>query len=305
MDQLDKMIVMDLSLNCRQSYQALARKYDITLNAIKKRIQKLLALGFIEFYLLPHLAMLDGNWALSFITTSGQEDQQSFIKELGENRMVTGVGTLSRNSYNINSIHSGLEGLSEFNKFLRSLEPVKEIEVHQILMPRGSKVEISKKQLRILRCLIDDPRMQLSKIAECSGYSAKTVRRALNEVMESEGLWFGVKLEFSLADDIGFMVIIEWNEQESELQDILEWLNVEFPVEYWVPKIAASRPIIFAIFLVGSKREINPIVEKIKKTAFTKSVTFIMGSEGYSFPDLRRYWIEERFIEAELQPSLE
>jgi len=172
-------------------------------------------------------------------------------------------------------------------------------------MPRGSKVEISKKQLRILRCLIDDPRMQLSKIAECSGYSAKTVRRALNEVMESEGLWFGVKLEFSLADDIGFMVIIEWNEQESELQDILEWLNVEFPVEYWVPKIAASRPIIFAIFLVGSKREINPIVEKIKKTAFTKSVTFIMGSEGYSFPDLRRYWIEERFIEAELQPSLE
>jgi len=105
MDQLDKMIVMDLSLNCRQSYQALARKYDITLNAIKKRIQKLLALGFIEFYLLPHLAMLDGNWALSFITTSGQEDQQSFIKELGENRMVTGVGTLSRNSYIINSIY--------------------------------------------------------------------------------------------------------------------------------------------------------------------------------------------------------
>jgi len=305
MDQLDKKIVMDLLLNCRQSYQALARKYDITLNAIKKRIQNLLADGVFEFHLLPHLAMIDGNWAVAFITTTGEEDQQSFIKELGENRMITEVGTLSGNNYIVYAVYSGLEGLSEFNKFLRSLKPVNEIDVHQILMHRGSKVEISKKQLRILRCLIDDPRMQLSKIAECSGYSAKTVRRALNEVMESEGLWFGVRLNLSVADEVAFILRIDWDEQESELQGILEWLNAEFPIEYWAPLIAVSRPIVFAIFLVDKVKEINPIVDKIKKAVFVKSTLPIMGSESYSFHDLRRYWIEERFVEAGLKPSLE
>ena len=305
MDQLDKKIVMDLLLNCRQSYQALARKYDITLNAIKKRIQNLLADGVFEFHLLPHLAMIDGNWAVAFITTTGEEDQQSFIKELGENRMITEVGTLSGNNYIIYAVYSGLEGLSEFNKFLRSLKPVNEIDVHQILMHRGSKVEVSKKQLRILRCLIDDPRMQLSKIAECSGYSAKTVRRALNEVMESEGLWFGVRLNLSVADEVAFILRIDWDEQESELQGILEWLNAEFPIEYWAPLIAVSRPIVFAIFLVDKVKEINPIVDKIKKAVFVKSTLPIMGSESYSFHDLRRYWIEERFVEAGLKPSLE
>ena len=304
-DQLDKKIVMDLLLNCRQSYQTLARKYDITLNAIKNRVQKLLTDEVIEFHLLPHLSMLDGNWAISFITTTGKEDQQAFIKELGENRMVTEVGTLSGNSYIVYAIYSGLEGLSEFNRFLRSLEPVTEIDVHQILMHRGSKVEISKRQLRNIHCLVNNPRMQLSKIAECSGYSAKTVRKTLNELMESEGLWFGVRLNLSSADEVAFIAKIEWDEQESEIQDILEWLNVEFPVEFWAPMIAASRPIIFAIFLVDRIKEINPIVEKIKKTAFAKSTLSIMGSESCSFHDMRRYWFEERFIEAGLSPTLE
>ena len=64
---------MDLIMNCRQSYQALARKYEITLNAIKKRIQKMLAEGVFEFRVEPHVAMIDGNWAIAFITTTGEE----------------------------------------------------------------------------------------------------------------------------------------------------------------------------------------------------------------------------------------
>jgi Lrp/AsnC family transcriptional regulator for asnA, asnC and gidA len=305
MDMLDKMIILDLSQNCRQSYQALARKYDITLNAIKNRIQNLLDEGVLEFCIEAQVAMFDGNWAIAFITTTGEEDQKSFIKELGENRMVNEVGTLSGNNYIIYAVYSGLEGLFEFNKFLRSLEPVKDTEVYQILMNRGVKVEISKRQLRILHCLLDDPRMQLSKIAECSGYSAKTVRKVLNEVMESEGLLFGGRMRLNSSDSVAFMVQIEWDEQDSELQDILKWLNIEFPKEYWVPLITVSRPIFFAIFLVESVKEINPIVEKIKKTTFVKSATSIMGNESYSFHDLRRYWLEERFIEAGLKPTLE
>ncbi len=305
LDQLDKMIMMDLLNNCRQSYQALSQKHGVTLNAIKKRIQKLLADGVFEFCIEPNVAMIDGNWAIAFITTTGKEDQQSFIKELGENRMVNEVGTLSGAGYILYAVYSGLEGLSEFNRFLRSLEPVKDIEVHQLLMNRGSKIEISKKQLRVLHCIIDDPRMQLSKIAECSGYSAKTVRKALNELMESEGLWFGGRIHLNAADSVAFLVRIEWDEQKSELQDILEWLNVEFPIEYWLPMITASRPFIVAVFLVDSVKEINPIVEKIKKATFVKSATSVMGSESYSFHDLRRYWFEERFIDAGLKPRPE
>ncbi|GAH01874.1 unnamed protein product [marine sediment metagenome] len=108
-----------------------------------------------------------------------------------------------------------------------------------------------------------------------------------------------------LSYTIAFIVKIEWDEHEAELQDILDWLNAEFQLEFWAPMIAASSPIVFAIFLVERIKDINPIVDKIKNAVFVKSTTPIMGSESYSFHDLRRYLLEERFSEAGLKPTLE
>lgn len=299
MDQLDKLIIMDLLQNCRQSYQAIARKNGVTLNAIKKRVQKLLDTDVLEFCIEPDVAMIDGEWVLAFISTSGEENQAEFIATLGNNRMISEVGTLSGSRYIIYAVYSGMEGLSEFNRFLRMQEHVTELEVHQIMFQKGPKVEFSFQDLKILNCLIDDPRKRLSMIAECTGYSAKTVRRVLTELMNNRGVWFGSRLRLNSSDSVTILARIELDEKQVDLSKVLEFLNTDFP-EFITPTISASEPVIFAAFFVEDVRDINPVIERVKTAPFIKSVVSIMGSESHSFSDLRRYWLEEKFREAGL-----
>lgn len=290
------MIVLDLLQNCRQSYQGIARKNRVTMNAIKKRIQKLLETGVIEFCIEPNVGMIDGDWALAFISTTGEEDQSEFIMSLGRNRMINEIGTVSGGGYIIYAVYRGLEELAEFNKLLRSLQPVKDIEVHQLLMNRGTKTELSQQEVKILRCIVNDPRMRLSKIAECTGYSAKTVRRVLNDLIDGDSIWFGARLRLNAADSVTFLAKIEWDEQQTELSNILKWLSTDFP-EFWVPMISATEPVVFAAFLVDGVKGITPLIEKIRSAEFIKSAISIMGGESYSFSDVRRYWLDDKFAE--------
>ncbi len=296
LDQLDKMIVMDLLQNCRQSYQAIARKHKVTMNAIKKRIQKLLDSGVIEFCVEPNVGMIDGDWALAFISTSGKEDQSEFITNLGQNRLINEVGTVSGSGYIVLAVYRGLEELAEFKKFLRNQEYVQNIELHQLLMTRGSKIELSQQEVRILHCIVNEPRMRLSSIADCTGFSAKTVRRVLNILIDGDSIWFGARLRLNAGDSVTFLARIEWDETQTELSEVLGWLSTNFP-EYWVPMISATEPILFAAFLVDSVKNITPLIEKVRSPKFVKSAISIMGSESYSFPDVRRYWLEDKFSE--------
>ena len=49
-DWLDKAIVLELHGNARVSHQDLARKYDLSFNAIKKRVKTLEEVGAIQEY---------------------------------------------------------------------------------------------------------------------------------------------------------------------------------------------------------------------------------------------------------------
>lgn len=252
--------------------------------------------GVIEFCIEPNVGMLDGDWALAFILTTGEEDQSEFISKLGQNHMINEVGIVSGARYIIYAVYRGLQELAEFSRFLRNQQPVKNIEVHQLLMNRGSKTELSQQEIRILHCIVDNPRMRLSKIADCTGYSVKTVRRALNDLIDGDSIWFGARLRLNAADSVTFLARIEWDEKQTELSHILKWLSTDFP-EFWVPMISAAEPIVFAAFLVDTVRNITPIIENIRSTPFIKSAISIMGSESHSFPDVRRYWLEDRFAE--------
>ena len=47
LDLLDKQIILALNVNCRTSYQALAHELGLSVNAVKKRINKLIETGVI------------------------------------------------------------------------------------------------------------------------------------------------------------------------------------------------------------------------------------------------------------------
>ncbi|MFX1475416.1 MAG: Lrp/AsnC family transcriptional regulator [Promethearchaeota archaeon] len=48
MDQLDKVILMELRQNCRVSYRAIARKLGVTFKTVRKRVDNLIETGVIR-----------------------------------------------------------------------------------------------------------------------------------------------------------------------------------------------------------------------------------------------------------------
>lgn len=139
--------------------------------------------------------------------------------------------------------------------------------------------------------------MRLGKIAECTGYSAKTVRRALQKIIDDKGIWFTLRLRLNAGDVLVFLARIEFDERKAQIQDILSWLSTEFPISYWIPLISVSEPVMLCAFVVDYVKDINPIITRIKGSHFVSSAISIMGSESYSFPDLRRKWLQNKFLE--------
>jgi DNA-binding Lrp family transcriptional regulator len=300
MDLLDKKIVRALQENCRVSYQELAKRFDVTLNAIKKRVSKLLGDGVISFCVEPSLAMIRAEWVVAFVRTSGEEKQDKIVSLLGDYPMINEVGPLADGEYFIFANYIGLEGLHDLTDFLKSLETVTEVEIHQVMFNKGKARELSKRDLRIIQCLVPDPRMRIVSIAEKTGYSAKTVRRVLDDLIQSDAIGFTIRFRPNAGDNVTFLIKLLWDDKKSSLNEILDWLTSEFSEDLWAPLISVTQPCIIGIFIVDHVREISPILERVKHAPFTLSAMSKMGRESYSFTDIRSIWLENQMNEASL-----
>ena len=96
MDPIDKNILTDLMINCRTTYQEMALKYNLSANAIKKRINNMISKGVIEqFTISLSLEMIDAEIMMSIVHTDGTEDEEKFIIEIGTDPRFSAVGKTS------------------------------------------------------------------------------------------------------------------------------------------------------------------------------------------------------------------
>lgn len=292
-DPLDKAILNELGMNCRTSYQNLAEKHDVSATAIKKRVEKLIESGVLaEFIVELNLAMIDGEFFLALIHSDSSVREDEFVELLGANEMISEVGALAGGSYIAAGSYIGATGLSEISHFIRNLNSVKEVEIHTLLFPRGKKYQLKRLHLRVLRHLIDDPRMPVTKIAKKTGLAARTVSRAIDEILESESVRLSIRWNLNASESITFLSQIHWDDGKTDLEKMLGWLRSEFPVEFWEPLISANEPVMFPAFVVNSLRDVERITAIIEEKSFIKSVITLIGKPSRSFYDLRRYCLE-------------
>jgi len=301
LDSLDKGILNDLGMNCRISYQTLAEKNGVSATATKKRVEKLIQSGVIaEFIVEFNLAMIDGEFYLALIQTNASVDEESFIESVGSNVMISETGALAGGAYIIFGSYIGSKGLLEIGRFLRTQASVKQVDIHTLLFPRGKKTQLKRLHLRVLRHLIDDPRMPATQIAKITGLATRTVSRAIEEIIESESVRLSIRWNLNASDSITFLAQIQWEEENIDLESILSWLRKEFPVEFWEPLISANEPTMFPAFVVNSLKDVERVTRKLQHTPFIKSVVTLIGKPSKSFHDLRRYHLENQLKEASL-----
>ena len=292
MDSIDKNILLDLHVNCRTTFQEMANKNGVSANAIKKRFNKMLSTGVIEnFYVELPLAGVDAEMLMALITTDGNEDE-NLIEMMGNHPMISYIGKLAGGMYNVFSCFRGTAGLSEMGTFFRNLPSVTNVELHPLIRQRGNKVVFSNLQVKVLKCLIENPREAASEIAKKTGLTSRMVSRTINELREEGGVSFGINWNPNIGG-IVVMIRVQWDEHKTNLAEIISFLQNSFPEEYFAPMISASSPMLFASFIVKDLKVAQYIASEIKKYQHLTNVITYMGEPSRVFPDIKTIKLKE------------
>ncbi|MHA2084033.1 MAG: AsnC family transcriptional regulator [Candidatus Thorarchaeota archaeon] len=304
MDLIDKKIIMELDANCRTTFETLAQQNCITANAVRKRFAKLIDSGFIvRFMVILESAMIGADLMLALVHTDGSENDEAFIQKIGGHPMVlevSYVASVTGGIYNIFAQHIGAEGLSEIGRFLRRFDAVTKVEMHTLLYNAGKKTELSKTQLIVLRILREDPRMRIVEIAEKSGLTARRVRRTIQTLVDGESVHFTLRWDLNAMGRTKIHIKINWDTNETTAEELVNWLEEEYPLEFWFPLISATEPVVFATFSVESLQEAENISRRIRQAPFVNSTANLVCYSNTKFPWLGETYLDKMILDADL-----
>ncbi|MFQ5833710.1 MAG: AsnC family transcriptional regulator [Candidatus Thorarchaeota archaeon] len=305
-DAVDKKILLELDINCRISFEELGRKLEMTSNAVKKRFDKLVESGVIDHFVVAFKpAMTGAEYLIAEVSTDGSEDEEEFVSHIGNNDMTVQVGLLAGGEGRLYMVHAeyiGSEGLLELSSFLRNLDSVIKVEIHTIATDPGKKVDLTNMHLRVLRHLIDDPRMIISELARRSGLTARRVRKLLTDLIEGRGFWFSARWNLSAGESTEFYVHIEYNEQKGTAEELEQWLREEYPQEYWYSYASALEPVVYAKFVTEHFREAETITRAITAAHLTKATRTMICYPVKKFPRLGQVKLQEKLAASGLWP---
>jgi DNA-binding Lrp family transcriptional regulator len=290
LDKIDMTILREMLTNCRASYREIARKTGLSPNAVKNRVEKIIEAGAITRFVVRLKTESSGAGCfLGFVFTDGTESIQEFSSRVGENPMILHVSELasvSGGAYVIAGEHPSYTMLDEYAAFLRNLDEVHSVEfhtMHKTHLEQGVTAKFSGVQLKVLKCLMMDARMQVNEIAEMTGMASKTIRRALKELMDGGDIRFTASFNPPALGITDIFYRITWDDKMISLDDLIEWLWGEYPDEFWVPWTSETEDVMFADFFVGSLLDAERIGKQIREAPFVKSSTLLVTLSASKF----------------------
>jgi DNA-binding Lrp family transcriptional regulator len=316
LDPLDKKILWELHENCRVSYQTLSDMLGISANAVKKRVSKLIETGVIHsFTALLSFERMNSEALFGLVYTDGYEKETQFIQKLGNNRMIHVVGTIASGSggaYNFTAQYIGAQGLAELGRYIRTLDHVTGTDLFPLLMPKDHtlsksyadhkkklSIDFSNTELKVLRWLIDDPRMSISDVANNTSLTARRVRRTIQQLMD-KGIMFSVRWNLSAGGYDLISIRTRIDEKKKSISEVIEWVRSKFPQEFWVNYISADEPLVFFNFVVLNMRVAERIGRTIKEADFVESTIISVQFSETKFPWLSNLKIRDMIKEAGL-----
>ncbi|MFW9909252.1 MAG: winged helix-turn-helix transcriptional regulator [Candidatus Thorarchaeota archaeon] len=304
LDKLDKQIIYELAGNCRQSYQELAKKTGITANAVRKRIDKLESSGAIDYYTIEYTyTMIDAHSLMAWITTDGTSDEEEFSNQIGNLKFFLDVTPLTGGYYAAFADYITAEDMSDITRFVRSQECVLNVEIHPLVVytsrpPPKPELELKKLHYRVLKPLIENPRMQINEIAQEINLTARKVRRAISEIMEHGGVRFTLKWNPEVSKGTHFVARIKYDESRTSQEEFTSLLLKKYPVLLWELFVSTIEPLIVAYFVVPTMEHVEQVTREIRQSGVVDSVISHVATKTRSYPGLRNRRLLEK-IESE------
>jgi DNA-binding Lrp family transcriptional regulator len=301
LDAIDKQLWIELSKNCRHSYQYLADRIGISANAVRHRVEKLLETGFIkDWYVGFQPAMIDAQFAFIEVQSDGSRDEEWMIETLGSNPMIFVVLPLTTGDFALHAYYVGAAGLLELGSFIRSVESVTNVKVHPTISNEGKKLELKPLHLRVLRWLVEDPRLSISELARHTKLTARRVRKIVNEFINSNAFDFSFIWNPNAGDSLAFISKIRYDSKETQPEGVNQSIQELYPLEYFYSHISSIEPVMFSVFMVDHLFDVQKISRQLRKLNGVRALSTMIYYSATVIDPLTRIKMMELLSESQL-----
>ena len=294
LDLIDKKILTILSGDCRTPYREIAKSLGLSVTTIKSRVDELMEAGIITDFIVEFTpAMIDSEIMLVWVVTDSKENQEQFVQEIAKTRGIGQIIPFYGGDYLIFLEYRNSHELSKISMAIKSNPHVNSTEMHTLMVPLGQKTELSNLQLRVLKELLTNARMEISDIARRSGLTVRIVRRTLRELKECEAIRFSMRFRPNVGNRLTFLIKLRWDPKQTDNDEIIELLVKDYPDEFWNLSSSASDSFLIGVAVVDNLNYMDSMTTKIRSIPSVIHAEAFIYRPPYNYKSLRRLCLED------------
>lgn len=298
MDETDIILIKLLMANSRTSFQKLADKLGLSVNAVHKRIQVLKKSGIIRTFTAKiNLSALNVLSVLVF-GRSIADSLSKIPKKFEAHDSIYWVAVAGGNYLYIGAYLKGISDLEPFMAFVKKEAQLSDPTVGIIppvtSHPTPRDTTLYPLDYQIIYELHTDSWKNLSDIAEVLGVSAKTVRRRLSRMIDEEIIELSLEIYPDVANDITTAFHLKPKASVAP-NEALSLLYTKYAQNLLVPWSFSNLPnLLIVIVWTKTMKETKEIQESFENEETIESVILNILYTGYIFDTWRDELILER-----------
>ena len=296
LDKLDLKIISLLSVDCRISYRNISSIVDLTPNAVKIRVNKMISNGIIKNFIVrvnPYLFGYEKEYSLTIRNSNRkikEEDIVSRLSLIGE--LVVYAKQLGGSSICILAVKSDAQ---DKIKLIDDLLKPAVIEKAIFANYRETSIQIQSSDLKIIKNLLTNPRMQVEDIAKYTSLSTKTVSRWFERMKKNQILQFTIIRDMSSIQLIGYIEFaLLINIDKSLFKNIFETISREMKEHIlFIPNLYQNN-IIFAVLFCANIPTLDLILTRLQSYNGVQKIELFITTKLTFYQDWLKKEIDKR-----------
>ena len=296
LDKLDLKIISLLSENGRISYRNISSIVDLTPNAVKIRVNKMISNGIIRDFIVrvnPYLFGYEKEYSLTIRNSNRkikEEDIVSRLSLIGE--LVVYAKQLGCSSICILAVKSDAQ---DKIKLIDDLLKPAVIEKAIFANYRETSIQIQSSDLKIIKNLLTNPRMQVEDIAKYTSLSTKTVARWFERMKKHQILQFTIIRDMSSIQLIGYIEFaLLINIDKSFFRNVFETIAREMEEHIlFIPNLYQNN-IIFAVLFCANIPTLDLILTRLQSYNGVQKIELFITTKLTFYQDWLKKEIDKR-----------
>jgi DNA-binding Lrp family transcriptional regulator len=265
LDELDGKIFHSLSRNCRASYSSLGSEIGLTAKSVKARVKKMQSSGVIDSFIVKVNPLVLGysKFCILVLRINSKAADEKHIR-----RSLSLLGDILYTGHVLGNISTfKLAVKKEAEEKLELLVDVIGQDLliqNQTVVFQNVREQPTYTDFKIMRCLLDNPRMEISDIAEKISMSSKTVARRLEKMIENHVLEFTVQCNFTAIR--GYIVsVVSANTEKGSYIKVLERSYEDLKDSFCVySPMLSEQDVIYWLFFSKDVFALDSVIKRIE-----------------------------------------